>query len=251
MTSPQTNYLHYPYPDSPPSTFWKEPAFWIGSSVALLGLAFHGRTRVALLGAGGALAAVRTRTKPTLSSHGTVLLQCSPEEAFEFWSDSRNIPRFMRNVHSVESAEDGHFRWTLRDASGNEMDTLVEFVTQKPSRIEWHSPTGAFPGLAGHIEFRPALADRGTIVSATVQYPRAAVGAGYWMMRLLERNPAFLATQDLRRFKALVETGEIPTTEGQSHGPRSWATVVDRSLDPDRLSPSKKTVSISEQRRIA
>lgn len=249
MTSSQTNYLHYAHSDSPSSTFWKKPAFWIGSGLALLGLAFHGRTRIALLTAGGAVAGVQPRTMSTFSSHGTVLLQCSPEEAFDFWSDFRNLPKFMRSVQSVQSATDGLSRWTLRNAAGKEIDSLVEFVTQKPSGIEWHSPTGTSPGPAGRVEFRPA--GRGTIVSATVQYPRATVGTGYWMMRLIERNPAFLATQDLRRFKALVETGEIPTTEGQSHGPRSWVTAASRTLNPDRPSPSKKTVAISEKRRIA
>jgi uncharacterized membrane protein len=192
-----------------------------------------------------------TKTKSTLSSHGTILLRCSPEEAFDFWSDSSNLPRFMRNVQSVQPVADGRFRWTLRDPSGKEIDSLVEVATEKPSRIEWHSPNGASPVFAGRVEFRSASGNRGTIVSATVQYPRSAVGAGYWMMRLIERNPAFLATQDLRRFKALVETGEIATTAGQSHGPRTWSTALKRSLNPDRPSPSKQTLDISEQRRIA
>jgi uncharacterized membrane protein len=178
MTSPQTNYLHDRHAQSPSSNFWKAPTFWIGSGVALLGFAFRGRTRIALLGAGGALAGMQasTKTKSTLSSHGTILLQCSPEEAFDFWSDSSNLPRFMRNVQSVQPVADGRFRWTLRDPSGKEIDSLVEVATEKPSRIEWHSPNGASPVFAGRVEFRSASGNRGTIVSATVQYPRSAVG---------------------------------------------------------------------------
>jgi hypothetical protein len=39
--------------------------------------------------------------------------------------------------------------------------------------------------------------------------------------------------QDLRRLKALIETGEIPTTDGQSHGPRSAIAGAARLLNPD------------------
>jgi uncharacterized membrane protein len=159
----------------------------------------------------------------------------------------------MRHVQSVQALGNARSRWILRSPLGKEMEALVEIAEQKPSQIEWRSANGTSRGLLGRVEFRPALAGRGTVVSATVQYPRAAVSAGYWMMRFIERNPTFLATQDLRRFKALVETGEIPTTDGQSHGPRTWATAVKRGLNPDQPIPStsNKTVGISEQRRIA
>ncbi len=250
MTSPHTSYLDYGHADSPFSTFWKKPRFWIGSGVALFALAFRGRTRLALLAAGGALASVQPRMRSMFSSHSTILLQCSPEEAFDFWNHSGNLPKFMRHVQSVQAMADGQFRWNLRTADGKPIDSLVEVVAQKPSHIEWRCSNSS-TGLAGRIEFRAATAGRGTIVNASIQYPQAAIGAGYWAMRFFERNPTFLATQDLRRFKALVETGEIPTTAGQSHGPRTWGTALKRSLNPDRPSPSKQTLDISEQRRIA
>ena len=52
--------------------------------------------------------------------------------------------------------------------------------------------------------------------------------------RLLGKDPGFLMRQDLRRLKALIETGEIPTTEGQPHGPRSGVATVARLMDPDQ-----------------
>lgn len=253
MSSPQTSYSHSIHTKSCSSTLWKQPSFWIGSSVALLGLALRGRTRLALLAAGGALLGVQSRTKSTFSSHGTLLLQCSPEEGFDFWRDAHNLPRFMRHVQSVQALGNGQSRLILRGPTGKQTETLVEIAEQRPSRIEWRSADGSSKGLLGRVEFLPAVGGRGTVVSATVQYPRAAVSAGYWMMRFIERNPTFLAMQDLRRFKALIETGEIPTTDGQPHGPRTWATAMARSLNPDQPTPStsNKTVAISEQRRIA
>jgi hypothetical protein len=48
------------------------------------------------------------------------------------------------------------------------------------------------------------------------------------------RQANFFMRQDLRRFKALAETGELPTTKGQTHGPRSRAAAAARALNPDR-----------------
>jgi hypothetical protein len=59
--------------------------------------------------------------------------------------------------------------------------------------------------------------------------------------------------QDLRRLKALIETGEIPTIEGQTHGPRSAVAAMARVADPDQ--PIRGDVEISElfraKRRVA
>lgn len=37
---------------------------------------------------------------------------------------------------------------------------------------------------------------------------------------LFSKNPEFVVREDVRRFKQSLETGEVPTTRGQSHGPR-------------------------------
>jgi hypothetical protein len=53
------------------------------------------------------------------------------------------------------------------------------------------------------------------------------------LAKLLGKDPNFMMRQDLRRLKALIETGEIPTVEGQSHGPRSGVAAVARVVNPD------------------
>jgi hypothetical protein len=52
------------------------------------------------------------------------------------------------------------------------------------------------------------------------------------------KDPEFTMREDLRRFKALIEMHEIPTTEGQPHGPRSTAVSVD-ALQPEKRKPSE------------
>ena len=49
------------------------------------------------------------------------------------------------------------------------------------------------------------------------------------------RNPKQTAVENLRHFKALAETGEIPRTQGQSHGPRGSAASAKESTYGEKI----------------
>jgi uncharacterized membrane protein len=102
------------------------------------------------------------------------------------------------------------------------------------SSIRWRSLPGSDLIINGVVEFRVAGGDRGTLVTVLIQYEPPAGAAGVSAAKLLGKNPSFIIRQDLRRLKALIETGEIPTIEGQTHGPRSVIDAVARIVDPDR-----------------
>ena len=76
--------------------------------------------------------------------------------------------------------------------------------------IAWASTEGADIPNSGRIEFRDA-GDRGTIVTATIAYDPPAGIIGKVVAKLFQREPAIQARRDLRRFKQLMETGEIAT----------------------------------------
>lgn len=252
MTRSAHNHVH---PSLISSLFWKRPGFWIGSGMALCGLILRGRARLALVGTGGALLYLHGLRDRSVCSHGSVLLQCTPGEAYRFWRDFSNLPAFLRNVESVEMLGDRTYHWGLRGSLGERLDTSVEITADSEcSVIEWRSLPGCMAKVAGRVQFRSEVAGRGTVVSATLLYPQETVSAAHRMMKMIDRKPTFLATQDLRRFKALIEAGEIPTTAGQPHGPRTLATAAKRRMNPDQPVPTTSpqvTVSISEQRRIA
>lgn len=234
--------------------FWQQPAFWIGGGLVLSSLTLRGRPRLALLGTGGTLLYLGGLRNRSICSRGSVLLQCSPEEAYRYWRDFQNLPAFLRNLESVRMLGDGTFRWILRGSGGVRLEATVEITAeQEGSLIEWRSQARSGVEVFGRVQFRPEVADRGTVVKAIMHYLPETVGTGYRVMKIIERKPNFLATQDLRRFKALVEAGEIPTTEGQPHGPRTFATGAKRRLNPDQPAASQRdvTVPISGHRRIA
>jgi uncharacterized membrane protein len=55
-------------------------------------------------------------------------------------------------------------------------------------------------------------------VNVTLQYNPPAGIVGAQVAKLFGEEPALQVEDDLRRFKRLMEAGEILTTEGQSHG---------------------------------
>jgi uncharacterized membrane protein len=91
----------------------------------------------------------------------------------------------------------------------------AEIINDEPNRlIAWRSLEGATVDNAGSIRFVPTP-DRGTEVRVVLDYipPAGKLGAGVaWMFG---RGASSEIKEDLRRFKALMETGEVPTTEGQ------------------------------------
>jgi hypothetical protein len=59
---------------------------------------------------------------------------------------------------------------------------------------------------------------------------------------ILARNPKQAVIENLRHFKALIETGEIPTTQGQPHGPRGVSGKVKASLYGEHLETPRGTM---------
>ena len=67
---------------------------------------------------------------------------------------------------------------------------------------------------AAAIDFRDAGA-RGTVVTATIAYDPPGGAIGKLIAKLFQREPAIQARRDLRRFKQLMETGEIATARAR------------------------------------
>ncbi len=97
----------------------------------------------------------------------------------------------------------------------------AEITEDTPNqRIAWRSLPNSDVQTSGSVDFRPDPQGRGTFVSANVQYglPGGPLTSG--LAALFGKNPEFVVREDVRRFKQLLETGEVPTTRGQTHGPR-------------------------------
>jgi uncharacterized membrane protein len=226
-----------------------------GGALAAYGLSRRSKGGVMLAAAGGAIAYGGTRLGPGKQqdfARTSLLINASPEEVFNYWRKLENLPRFMHHIESVTELDGRRSKWIAFGPANSRVEWTAEIVTETPGRLlAWRSEDGSPVQVDGSVEFRPAPADRGTYLDAIIQYRPPAGKFGSTVAKLLGKNPGFLMEQDMRRFKALMETGEVPTVEGQSHGPRSMVGEVAMKLDPDRKPAAASQNETREQRRIS
>jgi len=208
-----------------------------GSALLIYGVTRRSPSGVALAAAGGTLAylGAKAGTQREPMAHSSVLLNCSPEEAYSYWRDFENLPRFMHHIETVTVQDNRRSRWVAIGPIGARVHWDAEIVDERVNeRISWRSLPGSDVYVEGSVEFHRAPADRGTLVTAHIRYEPPAGALGAAVAKIFGKDPNFLMRRDLSRFKALVETGEVPTIRGQSHGPRSVTAAVARVADPDR-----------------
>jgi uncharacterized membrane protein len=232
----------------------------IGGALMLYGLSRRSKSGALVAAAGGAVAfqGARAKAAPSHSpARASILIGMSPNEVYTFWRELNNLPRFMKHLESVETTGDNRSKWTAIGPAGYRVTWEAEIVSDSPGKhIAWRSMPGSEIDVDGTVEFREAPGQRGTIVDVTTQYRTPAGAAGNMVAKLFGKDPAFLMKQDMRLLKALLEAGEIPTTEGQSHGPRSLIGKAARYLDPNEPAGGKEpervnTTSGDEQRRVS
>lgn len=135
-------------------------------------------------------------------------------QLYAFWRDFTNLPAVMDNLDSVEMLGDDRSRWTIRAPGGGTVSVETEIAREKDGElIAWRSVEGSDIDTEGRVRFRDAPGDRGTEVELVIAYKPPLGRVGQAVAKLLQREPAIQARRDLRRFKMLMETGEIANSD--------------------------------------
>lgn len=133
-------------------------------------------------------------------------------ELFAFWRDFSNLARVMENVERIDTLDSTRSHWIVKAPGGRTVEWDARVTDEAQDRfIAWTSEEGADVANSGRIDFRDAGA-RGTVVTATILYDPPAGIIGKVIAKMFQREPAIQARRDLRRFKQLMETGEIATS---------------------------------------
>lgn len=140
-------------------------------------------------------------------------------EVFRFWSNFENLPRFMDHLESVKVHQNGCSHWVAKAPLGTTVEWDAEIVDAKPNEfISWRSKPGTSVPNEGTVRFTAGPNDESTAVHVTLEYRPPAGVVGATVAKLFGEEPQIQVAGDLRRFKNIMETGEIPTTEGQPSG---------------------------------
>jgi len=148
------------------------------------------------------------------------------KELYRHWRELTNLPTFMKHLVRIEVQDDRRSHWVANGPAGSTVEWDAEITEDRSDEcIAWRSVEGSEVDHAGSVRFEPASGGRGTIVTVEMEYrpPLGAVGAA--VSAWFGEDPNQTVKMDLRRFKQMMETGEVITTQGQPAGRKqstSW-----------------------------
>jgi uncharacterized membrane protein len=128
----------------------------------------------------------------------------------------------MQNIKSVSVTDAVRSHWVVDAPAGKTVEWDSTITADEPGRlIAWRSEEGASVRNSGQVEFRDSPDGRGTVVTVTLTYDPPGGRIGKMIATLFQKEPKVQARQDLRRFKQLMETGEISTAAAPDAAPRA------------------------------
>ncbi len=186
------------------------------TAIAGGGLAYHGATAEKSL---GDKVADATGVNQPIKVEKTVTIDKPAEELYRYWRNLANLPTFMKHVQAINVIDDTRSHWVANAPAGQTVEWDAEIIKDEPNRlIAWASAENADVDNSGFVRFTPAPGDRGTEVKVVMEYdvPGGMVTAA--VAKLFGEEPEQQIGDELRRFKMLMEAGEIATTAGQPKG---------------------------------
>lgn len=176
------------------------------------------------------------------------LVNRQPEEVYNFWRDLQNLPRFMKHLESVEEFADGRSHWVAKGPAGMNVEWDATIIADAPGRvITWRSLENADVDNAGAVRFEAAPGGRGTIVKVNIQYNPPAGVIGKTVAQLFGEEPEQQLDDDLRRFKQVLEIGEVVVSDATLFGTGYFAQRPGRPADRSELDELQSAAALPSQ----
>ena len=158
---------------------------------------------------------------PDIQVEKTVTVDRPVEELYSYWRELTNLPNFMGHLKSVTNKnEEGTVtHWVANAPLDLNVEWDAEIIADEPNHlIAWNALDNADIDNCGFVRFQPATGDRGTQVKVVLEYQPPGGALTNAIAKLFGESPQEQIGDELNRFKQLMETGEIATTEGQPQG---------------------------------
>jgi len=149
------------------------------------------------------------------------LINKSPEELYNYWHNFENLPNIMTHLESVRNLGERRSHSVAKAPwiVGGQVEWDAEVTADEPnSRIDWRALPDGDIDHRGSITFKSAPGDRGTLVRVVLEYQPPAGQVGRWIAKMFGEEPEQQIRDDLRRFKRVMEIGQVLTITGQPQG---------------------------------
>jgi uncharacterized membrane protein len=148
-----------------------------------------------------------------------ITVRPSPAEVFQFWQDFENLPRFMSHLQSVQVTGERRSHWKTQAPAGQTVEWDAEVTELRPNElIAWRSLQGADVDNSGVVRFRAAPGGQGTEVEVELQFDAPGGKVGRTIAKLFGKDPGQQVASDLRRFKQVLEAGEVVLSDATVEG---------------------------------
>lgn len=140
-------------------------------------------------------------------------------DVYRFWRDFQNLPRFMDHLESVTVIDDTHSHWVAKGPAGSriEWDAVIHNEVDD-ELIAWRSLPESEVDNAGSVHFTPTPDGTGTDVRVVLSYEPPAGKLGAAVAKLLGEEPSQQVADDLRRFKQVMDSGDVISGTGLRAG---------------------------------
>jgi uncharacterized membrane protein len=173
--------------------------------------------------------------REAIQGKAAITVSCEPETAYAYWRDLTNAPRFMSAVDEVRVVSDKVAVWKMHPMQGKTVSWVGEMVEDVPGeRIAWRIIGSDVINGTGNVEFRKGLRP-GTTEIRLHQDLHLPIGFSNWLSRSLMTRRL---EETLRRFRQLLEAGEVARTQGQPAGERTFAGRLSHEYVKPVLIPS-------------
>ncbi len=143
-----------------------------------------------------------------------------PGELYDYWRKLENLPHILRHLESVTELDNRRSHWVAKAPAKQTVEWDAEIVNDVPGEIiAWRSLPGATVPNAGAVTFREVAGGRGTEVKVELSYEPPAGKLGVLVAKLFGEEPNIQVREDLRRYKELMEAGELPVSYNPGQGP--------------------------------
>lgn len=207
-----------------------------GSALLVYGLIRrrkHGFTGTVLAGIGAAVAyrgisandltdrslkslALHTKATTPVELAGSMTIERPVDEIYGYWRNLENLPRLLRHIESIEPLDGDRTRWTAKLPGGMDLSWTARLLEDRPDElIAWQSIEGTDIYNEGYVTFRPVFDGEATEMHVRIIYRPPAGEVGARIAGFFDKLQQQFIREDLRSFKQLMETGQIPTIEGQ------------------------------------
>ena len=162
-----------------------------------------------------------------------VTVKAPPEEVYAFWHDFERLPSFMGHLESVQATGERRSHWKAKAPAGKTVEWDAEMTEDVPGeRISWRSLEGADVENSGTVRFNPAPGDRGTEVRLKMTYDQPGGPLGKIASKFFGEEPKQQVEDALRRFKQVMETGEVVRSDGSPEGHAAGRQLKQRPAHP-------------------